>query len=93
VPSVDAPPPSAPAPPTVDKAAVAQPSARVLLAVSPWGEVFVDGRKRGVSPPLNEIRLAPGRHTIEIRNTTFAPHRETVDVLADANIRIKHKFE
>jgi serine/threonine-protein kinase len=71
----------------------AKPQARLTLAVTPWGEVFVDGRKRGVSPPLTELYLAPGRHTIEIRNTTFASHSETVDVLADANVRIKHKFE
>ncbi len=75
------------------KPVATKPQARLTLAVSPWGEVFVDGRKRGVSPPLAELNLAPGRHTIEIRNTTFAPHRETVDVLADANVRIKHKFE
>ncbi len=84
---------STPSAATSEKAAAPKPSARVTLAVTPWGEVFVDGRKRGVSPPLNELKLAPGRHTIEIRNTTFAAHSETVDVLADANLRIKHKFE
>ncbi len=84
--------PSATAVPAGDKAA-AKPMARLLLAISPWGEVFVDGRKRGVSPPLSELRVTPGRHTIEIRNTTFAAHSETIDVLPDANLRIKHKFE
>jgi serine/threonine-protein kinase len=78
---------------SVSNAASAKPQARLSLAVSPWGEVFVDGRKRGVSPPLAELSLPPGRHTIEIRNTTFPPHTETIDVLADANVRIKHKFQ
>jgi hypothetical protein len=66
---------------------------RVTLAVSPWGEVVVDGRSRGVSPPLTELRLPPGKHTIELRNSTFAPHSETIDIAADASVKLKHKFE
>ena len=67
--------------------------ARLGFAVTPWGEVYIDGRKMGITPPLNEIRLPPGKHTIEIRNTTFQPHRQTVDLRADRSMRIKHKFE
>ncbi len=70
----------------------AKPAARLGLAVSPWGEVYVDGRKRGLSPPLTEIRLAPGRHTIEIRNAQFTPYAETVNLEANASVKIKHKF-
>jgi serine/threonine-protein kinase len=44
---------------------------RLAFAVSPWGEVYVDGRRRGITPPLQEIKLSPGKHTVEIRNTTF----------------------
>lgn len=66
---------------------------RVRLAVAPWGEVYVDGKSAGVSPPLNEIKLAAGQHSIEIRNGKFAPHRQTVDVVGDDSLRIKHKFE
>jgi serine/threonine-protein kinase len=65
---------------------------RVGLAISPWGEVYVDGRMRGVTPPMTEIKLPPGTYTVEIRNTTFAPHRQTIEVGADAPVRIRHKF-
>ena len=64
---------------------------RVGLAISPWGEVYVDGRMRGVTPPLTEIKLAPGTYSVEIRNTTFAPHRQTIEV-GDVPVRIRHKF-
>ena len=64
---------------------------RVGLAISPWGEVYVDGRMRGVTPPMTEIKLPPGTYTVEIRNTTFAPHRQTIEV-GDAPVRIRHKF-
>jgi len=66
---------------------------RIRLAIAPWGEVFVDGKAVGVSPPLKEIRLTEGQHRIEIRNGKFAPHRQTVDLAVDDSLRIKHKFE
>ena len=65
---------------------------RVGLAISPWGEVYVDGRMRGVTPPMTEIKLPPGKYTVEIRNTTFAPHRQTIEVGAESAVRIRHKF-
>jgi serine/threonine-protein kinase len=89
-------PPHAPAPTpeaTQEAIAAAKPLARLALAVTPWGEVYVDGRKKGVSPPLKEILLAPGRHTIEIRNTTFRPYLETVNLGAAARAKIRHKFQ
>jgi eukaryotic-like serine/threonine-protein kinase len=67
-------------------------SARLALAVSPWGEIYVDGKKRGVSPPLTEIKVAPGRHTVEIRNTSFAPYANTFNLEPDAYVKIKHRF-
>jgi hypothetical protein len=66
---------------------------RIRLAIAPWGEVYVDGKKAGVSPPLTEIRLPAGKHNIEIRNSNFKAHRQSVDVAPDTNLRIKHKFE
>ncbi len=81
--------PAPPAAPAAKPVALA----RLGFAVTPWGEVYIDGRKTGITPPLNEIRLPPGKHTIEIRNTTFQPHRQTVDLRADGSVRIKHKFE
>lgn len=71
----------------------AQAEGRIRLAIAPWGEVHVDGKLAGITPPLTEIRLAPGKHSIEIRNGTFRPYRKTVDLAADASLRIKHKFE
>ncbi|MCX5839773.1 MAG: PEGA domain-containing protein [Deltaproteobacteria bacterium] len=67
-------------------------SATVSLGIAPWGEVYVDGQKKGVSPPLNKLRVAPGKHTIEIRNTTFPPYKQTVDLKPGEQLRIKHKF-
>jgi hypothetical protein len=67
-------------------------SVTISLAISPWGEIYVDGKKQGVSPPLRSVRVKPGQHIIEIRNTTFSPYVETVEVAAQSPIKIKHKF-
>ncbi len=63
-----------------------------MLAIAPWGEVLVDGKVRGVSPPLRSIELAPGTHTIEIRNTTFPSHVEQLDLQAGQKVRVRHLF-
>jgi class 3 adenylate cyclase len=65
----------------------------VTLAISPWGEVYVDGEKRGVSPPLRTVKVTPGQHKIEIRNTGFPSHTQTIDVKSDGKIAIKHRFQ
>jgi len=84
-----------PAAPSVTRqaAAPAAPTARLALAISPWGEVYVDGRRKGISPPLAEIKLAPGKHKVEIRNTTFQPYTKTVELEAQGHLKIKHKFQ
>lgn len=64
----------------------------VLLLIAPWGEVYVDGQKRGISPPLKSLSLAPGIHTVEIRNSKFPVHREKIDLKPDARIKIRHTF-
>ncbi len=73
--------------------AVAEVGATASFAISPWGEVHIDGKMRGISPPLRNVDLAPGRHRIEIRNANFPPHVEIVDAKSGSRIRIRHKFQ
>jgi serine/threonine-protein kinase len=70
-----------------------QAKATLMVAVSPWGEVFVDGESIGVSPPLAELQIDAGRHDVEIRNQTFAPYRETVNLKSGQTLKIRHKFK
>lgn len=66
--------------------------ATVSLLIVPWGEVWVDGQKRGVSPPLKSLSLASGMHTVEIRNSKLPVHLEKIDVKPGAQIKIRHTF-
>ena len=65
---------------------------KVELAIAPWGEVLVDGKSRGLSPPLRVLDLSAGAHTIEVRNSTFPAHVEKVQVKAGEAVKIQHRF-
>jgi eukaryotic-like serine/threonine-protein kinase len=68
-------------------------SARVRLTITPWGEVEVDGRKVGVSPPLTVLNLSPGEHTLVLRNSDFPARTVRLKLEAQKTVRVQHKFE
>lgn len=65
----------------------------VRVAVRPWGEVLVNGRSRGVSPPLRELSLPPGRYQVTVRNASAGDYRMTLTVAAGRPASITHEFE
>ncbi len=62
------------------------------VAISPWGQIEVDGRAAGTSPPLSEITLPEGRHTITIRNDEFTPYTATVTIVPGQPYTLKYRF-
>jgi class 3 adenylate cyclase len=88
---------AAPAPKTREPEAVAlaAPSPRdasIKILAFPWAEVFVDGQRQGVSPPLRAIPIKPGKHRVELRNSSFPAHVETVEVKSGAEVSVRHRF-
>jgi len=68
-------------------------SAKVVFDVSPWGEIYVDGKRHGTTPPLNTIDLPPGSHRIEVRNPTQPPYI-VHEMLEPGDVRpIQYRFE
>ncbi len=65
----------------------------IRLGITPWSEVYVDGKKQGISPPLSSLHVTPGKHKIEIKNTTFATYTKTIDPKPGSSVKIKHKFK
>ena len=91
-------PPSPPPPPVVVAAAppAAPPpsqNATLMLTVSPWGEIYVDGKRRGVASPVATIELPPGRHRVEIRNASQPSYLANVTVQAGDTQQITHRFD
>lgn len=65
----------------------------VQLRVSPWANVNLNGKRLGVTPPLTEIKLPVGSHTIDLSNPGFETVRKTLKVESDQTITITHDFD
>jgi len=65
---------------------------QLQLAISPWGQIEVDGAAAGTTPPLTRLTLPEGSHTITVRNEDFAPYTTTVQVSADKPVTVRHRF-
>ena len=68
------------------------PNGIVNIAISPWGQVEVDGKPVGTTPPLTRLELPQGTHTITVRNDDFPPHTQRVQVDAERPVSVKHRF-
>jgi len=79
-------PASAPLPPPVKTATLA-------FDVSPWGEIYVDGKLHGTTPPVKTVDLPPGRHRIELRNSAQPPYLIYTTLDPGDVRRIRHQFE
>jgi len=88
--------PSADAPSVAARASPASwqraPEAKLMLAIAPWGNVYVDGKHMGATPPLNELTVPAGRRRIEVRNGDLTPHVVMLDLRAGTTVKIKHQF-
>ena len=67
-------------------------TAKLVLAVSPRGELYIDGEHHGTTPPLRALDLEPGMHRIEIRSGSRKPYLTYVTVKAGEERRIRHDF-
>ncbi len=73
-------------------AAATAPTATVILDVIPQGEIILDGKKAGVSPPLTRLTLSAGvKHKIEIHGAGL-PHYWTVDLKPGEKKEIRADF-
>ncbi len=85
--------PSKADPTRVAAAAPALPPATLVFNVQPWGEIFVNGKSRGVTPPMKSLKLEPGKYRIEVRNTTFPVYAENYDLKARDEITVRYRFQ
>jgi hypothetical protein len=64
----------------------------IRLEITPRGDVLIDGVPQGASPPLREIEVHPGPHTIEVRNHPSPPLRLELSLGSGQEMTISHTF-
>lgn len=65
----------------------------LTVAVQPWGEVWINGKKRGISPPLLNLQLPPGSYTVELRNAELPSYSQPVQISAGQSVTLRHRFQ
>ena len=68
------------------------PPGNIHLVVDPWGEIYINGKQRGLSPPMKSLKLAPGKYKLEIRNSNLAPYADTIEIKSREDLTIRHTF-
>jgi eukaryotic-like serine/threonine-protein kinase len=68
-------------------------TARLIIAVSPQGEIYIDGKHYGTTPPITTLDLEPGIHRIEVRSGSRKPYLTYMTVQAGDVRRIRHDFD
>jgi hypothetical protein len=66
--------------------------AAIQLDIQPAGEVWVDGKFKGNSPPLTRLWLPPGDHQIELRHGRLKPVIFELQLEAGEELEVKHVF-
>ncbi|HEX7951782.1 MAG TPA: hypothetical protein VF523_01780 [Burkholderiales bacterium] len=66
--------------------------AMLAFDLYPDGDVYVDGSARGKSPPLAQLRLDPGVHSVEFRRKGEIPFRTSIDLRAGNSETLRYDF-
>ena len=67
-------------------------TAKLIIAVAPQGELYIDGKHYGTTPPITTLDLEPGMYRIEIRSGSRKPYLTYMAVEAGDQRRIRHDF-
>jgi len=79
--------------PAASSSTAAAASGTVVFRIEPWGEILIDKKPTGVSPPLVQMALPTGRHQIEVRHGNDKPWIQEIDVEAAGPVTLTYRFE
>jgi class 3 adenylate cyclase len=66
--------------------------AALQFEIKPRGDIYLDGKLKGQTPPLKHFEVNPGPHTVEVRNGAFAPLRIEMNLASAEQMTIRHEF-
>ena len=65
----------------------------LTFSISPSGEIYIDGKKWGMSPPLLGLALSPGEHSVEIHHDDLPPYYKHIKLQPGETLKISYKFK
>lgn len=74
-------------------AATPPPSFPVKFVIKPWGNVSIDGKPVGASPPLKKLPLPAGKYRVRVTNTGFPDYTTEIEVGKRKPNAIEHEFK
>jgi serine/threonine-protein kinase len=82
-----------PPPPTIVEAKAPPPlptgkPGKVNFRVKPWGEIWLDGVKLGVTPNV-QVERPPGHYTFTVKNPAWPSQELSVQVLPESEVSVK----
>lgn len=67
-------------------------TAKLQFHVKPWGEIFLNGKRVGVSPPLKSLPVPPGTHVVRVENGNLPSFEQSFSVEARDKFVVIHDF-
>jgi hypothetical protein len=64
----------------------------IKFEIAPLGEIYIDDILKGTSPPLTQIEIVPGPHTIEVRHGKLPPLRMEINPEPAEELTVTHTF-
>jgi serine/threonine protein kinase len=55
---------------------------------SPWAELYIDGKRMGISPTPKLITLSQGKHVLVLKREGYHNHEQTVSINKDKTSRV-----
>lgn len=63
------------------------------IIVLPWAEVYLDGRKIGLTPLPDSLPVFAGEHLLSLKNPLFPAREETIRVEAGKSVAVRVSLE
>jgi non-specific serine/threonine protein kinase len=65
----------------------------LLVNVTPWGNITVDGQDKGPSPPLKKLTLTAGKHRVVIENPGLPSVTTEIEIKGGQTVTLSHNFQ
>ncbi|MCC6808487.1 MAG: serine/threonine protein kinase [Deltaproteobacteria bacterium] len=85
-------PPEIPDPPRDAAKPIAPKKGELRILVQPYGVIYADGERLGMTPEVEVLKLAPGRHQVRIEHPKFDPIYRTVEIAAGRRQTLRVEF-